>query len=525
MLDSLTATAEIAVAVFKLRSAYAGSAMRVRRSSDNTEQNIGFDANGNLDTSALLTFAGAGSAYVTIWYDQSGNGRNLTNTTAANQPRIVNAGALETFGKNVRPGMFFDGTNDGLASSSVSRSQPYSRAICARTMASPAAIQDVIASQSYGTPSMMVGPTGNFYMSAGTTSLMSDASVSTAGAINKDWTVVERYNGASSFGDVNGVSRGTTPGTGASTGMNLGGGNNGGTSTKMGMVLYFHSLLSDTDTNTITAASNAYFGVTSYTLAATKASFTATGNTQTLRKGYTLSATTRSYAVATVNANLLRSRVLSATTASFAAASVAVNLVRVRILTALSQAFSVGSAGVNLLRGRKIIATTAAYAAQGQGVTLLYGRRLFMTATNFAVATPLQNLSASRKLSVSAASVGVQTFSVLMAPSNAWTITPAAVAANTASVGLFRSLRLFCTAAAVSVSPNPANVLYGRKLAVTAASFALQPKDVVMYRTLPNSYTLAVTPAAVTVTMQGIRASTPYDASGGSGVWRMKGRR
>lgn len=35
------------------------------------------------------------SAFVTTWYDQSGNGRNVTQATAASQPRIVNGGAVE----------------------------------------------------------------------------------------------------------------------------------------------------------------------------------------------------------------------------------------------------------------------------------------------------------------------------------------------------------------------------------------------------------------------------------------------
>jgi hypothetical protein len=42
----------------KLRAAYAGSAIRVRRSSDNTEQDIGF-VNNQLDTGSLLSFAGS----------------------------------------------------------------------------------------------------------------------------------------------------------------------------------------------------------------------------------------------------------------------------------------------------------------------------------------------------------------------------------------------------------------------------------------------------------------------------------
>jgi hypothetical protein len=87
-------SAAAAYSVRKLRAAYTGSAIRVRRSSDNTEQNIGFDAMGNLDTSALTTFCGANNGFVTTWYDQSGNSRDATQTTASNQPQIVSSGSV-----------------------------------------------------------------------------------------------------------------------------------------------------------------------------------------------------------------------------------------------------------------------------------------------------------------------------------------------------------------------------------------------------------------------------------------------
>mgnify|MGYP003344045951 CR=1 FL=1 len=80
-----------------LSSAYSGSAIRVRRSSDNAEQDIGF-VNNELDTSSLTTFCGAGNGFVTTWYDQSGNGNNVTQSTAANQPQIVNGGSVITQG-------------------------------------------------------------------------------------------------------------------------------------------------------------------------------------------------------------------------------------------------------------------------------------------------------------------------------------------------------------------------------------------------------------------------------------------
>ncbi len=81
----------------RLRTAYTGSLLRIRRSSDNTESNIGYTADGHLDTAAVTAFVGGGSGYIVIWYDQSGNGYNATQPTAARQPSYVASG------KNGRP--------------------------------------------------------------------------------------------------------------------------------------------------------------------------------------------------------------------------------------------------------------------------------------------------------------------------------------------------------------------------------------------------------------------------------------
>ena len=103
--------AAAAYSVRQLRNAYSGSAIRVRRSSDNAEQDIGF-VSGNLDTSSLTSFCGAGNGFVTTWYDQSGNGRNATQTTAANQPQIVSGGSV--INQNSKPCLQLDNSNDGM---------------------------------------------------------------------------------------------------------------------------------------------------------------------------------------------------------------------------------------------------------------------------------------------------------------------------------------------------------------------------------------------------------------------------
>jgi hypothetical protein len=113
LLDTYTGAAA-AYSVRLLRTAYAGSAIRVRRSSDNTEQDIGFSG-GNLDTSALTTFVGANDGFVTTWYDQSGNARNATQATAVNQPQIVSSGTLVTF--NGKPYIKYLDNADSLRTS------------------------------------------------------------------------------------------------------------------------------------------------------------------------------------------------------------------------------------------------------------------------------------------------------------------------------------------------------------------------------------------------------------------------
>jgi len=107
LLDSYP-NAAAAYSLRKLRLAYAGSCIRVRRSSDNAEQDIGFVAN-VLDTASLLTFTGANNGFVTTWYDQSGSGLNLTQTTAAKQPQIVSSGVVIT-GSGSKPALDFGTT-------------------------------------------------------------------------------------------------------------------------------------------------------------------------------------------------------------------------------------------------------------------------------------------------------------------------------------------------------------------------------------------------------------------------------
>lgn len=88
-------------ALFKA-SKTATRSIRVRRSSDNSEQDFGFSGI-ELDTAAILTFVGAGDGFVTRIYDQSSTPVDAWNTVAAQQPYIVQSGVLVT--ENGKPAL------------------------------------------------------------------------------------------------------------------------------------------------------------------------------------------------------------------------------------------------------------------------------------------------------------------------------------------------------------------------------------------------------------------------------------
>ena len=105
LLDTYTGAAA-AYSLRKLSSDYSGNAITVTTDGVDS-QDIGFSGS-NLDTAALESFAGSGDAYVSTWYDQSGNSRNFTQSTFANMPKIVSSGTTIT--QNSKPIVEFDGS-------------------------------------------------------------------------------------------------------------------------------------------------------------------------------------------------------------------------------------------------------------------------------------------------------------------------------------------------------------------------------------------------------------------------------
>lgn len=91
----------------KLNNSFSGACLRVRRASDNTEQDIGFDGE-SLDWAAATTFATGSDLYVTTWYDQSASAKNVVQATTSRQPK------LDTSAKEI----VFDGSSDQLVADS-----------------------------------------------------------------------------------------------------------------------------------------------------------------------------------------------------------------------------------------------------------------------------------------------------------------------------------------------------------------------------------------------------------------------
>ena len=134
ILDLYPTSVHHAYSLRKLRSTYTGKCLRVRRTTTtpsitSTTVDLDFDVFNTISLQSKITYV-SGTAtiaktlgefcasvvnghsnpdsvntnqniFVVTWFDQSGNGKNPTNATAGQQPRLVNAGNLETSGGKV----------------------------------------------------------------------------------------------------------------------------------------------------------------------------------------------------------------------------------------------------------------------------------------------------------------------------------------------------------------------------------------------------------------------------------------
>jgi|14BtaG_2_1085337.scaffolds.fasta_scaffold08096_3 hypothetical protein len=107
LLDTYTGS-EAAYSLRRLSSSYTGNLIRVTKKVSNviSTTDIGYNSSNELDTTALATFASGadnGEVKVDIWYDQSGNGNNVTHSTYSQLPKIYESGSLIT--ENSKPAL------------------------------------------------------------------------------------------------------------------------------------------------------------------------------------------------------------------------------------------------------------------------------------------------------------------------------------------------------------------------------------------------------------------------------------
>lgn len=103
LLDEFTGAAA-AYSLRDLTYLRSGPVVRVRRSSNNAEADFSAE---QVVNGALVSWVGAGNnGFVATWYDQSGNGRDVT---ATSQPLLVSNGSVVT--RNGRPALSFASGN------------------------------------------------------------------------------------------------------------------------------------------------------------------------------------------------------------------------------------------------------------------------------------------------------------------------------------------------------------------------------------------------------------------------------
>lgn len=85
MIDEVGSASAGAYSFKQLTSGYTGPVVKVRRSSDDEEQ----DFTAAQVITDLATFLDSTQGFVSVWYDQSGNSRDLLQATSADQPEVL----------------------------------------------------------------------------------------------------------------------------------------------------------------------------------------------------------------------------------------------------------------------------------------------------------------------------------------------------------------------------------------------------------------------------------------------------
>lgn len=261
VLDQIGTSSTAAYSTRKLRGAYTGPAMRVRRSIDNVEFDVGFTTNGELDVGLLTSQSQPGDnndLFITKWYDQSGNGRHLLQATALAQPPIVWSNAVQYLNSKPAP-RFVNANGFYLQAAGFTAPQPWTRSSVVEFLdVANGTNRVLIDNQDTSIAGSLYTPnTSNIYMYRG-------QNMSIYGSLAEDLkaTIVERSNGATSKGVINGSATVGDPGTNGYSGLTVGCKRDISlyASGRIGEVILFAAALSDSEITVLTQNQKTFWG-------------------------------------------------------------------------------------------------------------------------------------------------------------------------------------------------------------------------------------------------------------------------
>lgn len=210
VLDLLSsAGSSAATAVYSLKSLsskYTGPVVRVRRSTDNVEQDFYSSMAGALvstsNGSSYSNWLGTATGYVTTWYDQSGQCVNAVQTNTSYQPTLTTAGKI-----------VFNGTSQYLdrAYSSAVNTANFSLCVTCTCYNADNQYQSPLTCR-MGTPSLggyliykVPTPTPNFQVWTGNTSAWNTLDTTVTTVANTNYKIYASFNGSTLSSVVNTV--------------------------------------------------------------------------------------------------------------------------------------------------------------------------------------------------------------------------------------------------------------------------------------------------------------------------------
>ena len=138
-----------------------------------------------------------GNGYLTKIYDQSGNARDMSQATAANQPRIVFHGTGEKI--NGKAAFTTDGASQQLTSTAFDLKQPYTRCGALQFTTIPSNVKGIFSDAAANGATLRVTTTGLLRMTTSNT----DLNIKTGIPAGDKAVTVEIYNSTATMGSYN----------------------------------------------------------------------------------------------------------------------------------------------------------------------------------------------------------------------------------------------------------------------------------------------------------------------------------